>query len=170
MITWLEGDAVSDLEVGADIAGNAFLASLEGGYPFALGNGWTLEPQAQLIWQRVGLDDTRDPYSSIDYEAFDTLTGRLGARLEGSTTLNGMPVQPFIDVNLWHNFASDYTVEFNDRTLKTELNGTSLEFGGGLSAQLTENVNAYGALHYTTGLDSNDSEGFGGNIGLRIRW
>ncbi|WP_183432103.1 autotransporter outer membrane beta-barrel domain-containing protein [Mesorhizobium sp. RMAD-H1] len=170
MLSWLDGDATSELGVGTEISGNALLASLEGGYPFALGNGWTLEPQAQLIWQRIDLDDTRDPYSSIDYEASDTLTGRLGARLEGSTTLNGRPAQPFIDINLWHNFSSDYTVEFNDRTLGTELDGTSLELGGGLSAQLTESVSAYGALHYTTGLDGNDNEGLGGNIGLRIRW
>ena len=170
MVTWLDGDAVSNMGVGADISGNAILASLEGGYPFALGSNWTLEPQAQLIWQRVDLDDTRDLFSSIDYESFDTLTGRIGLRLEGNTLLNGMPVQPFFDINLWHTFSSDYTVEFNDSALRTGLDGTSLELGGGLSAQLTENVSAYGALHYTTGLDGNDSEGFGGNIGLRIRW
>lgn len=170
MVTWLNGDATSNQGVGADISGNALLASLEGGYPFALGNGWALEPQAQLIWQRVDLDDTEDLYSGIDYKALDSWTGRLGLRLEYGTTLNGIAIKPFVDVNLWHNFSSDYDVVFNDTPVTTQLEGTWLELGGGLSTQVTQNVGVYGALHYTTGLDSNDSEGFGGNIGLRVKW
>ena len=49
MITWLDGDATSNRGIGADISGNTILASIEGGYPFALGGGWTLEPQAQIV-------------------------------------------------------------------------------------------------------------------------
>lgn len=170
MVTWLNGDATSDLGVGADISGDSILASLEGGYPFDLGRGWTLEPQAQLIWQRVDLNDTRDVYSSIDYGAFDNWTGRVGVRLEGNTKLDGMPVQPFIDVNLWHNFSSDYSVGFNDASLTTQLGGTWLEVGGGLSAQVTQDVSAYGAVNFSTSVDGNDHQGVGGNIGLRIKW
>lgn len=166
---WLDGDTVSDLSLRTDLSGNAFLASLEGGYPFALG-GWTLEPQAQLIWQRIDLDDTRDRFSSIDYEAFETWTGWLGLRLEGDTRLNGMPVQPFVGVNLWHNFSSSYAVEFNDRSVTTHLEGTSVELRAGLSAQISQNVGAYGALHFSTDLDGNDHQAYGGNIGLHIKW
>jgi len=170
MVTWFRGDATSDRGIGADISGNAVLASLESGYPFALAHGWTLEPQAQLILQHINLDDTSDPFSSIGYDGFNSLTGRLGLRLEGNTTLNGVPIQPFVDVNLWHDFSSSYTVVFNDQSVRTSLGGTSLEFGGGISAQVTENVSTYGALHFTTSLDGAGSKGFGGNVGLRVKW
>ena len=120
--------------------------------------------------QRVDLDDTHDPFSDIDYDDFDAFTGRLGVRLEADTTLNGVPVKPFVDVNLWHNFSADYSVVFNDRSLTTEIEGTSLEVGTGISALLTNGVRAFGAVQYTTDLDGQDSEGFGGNIGVRVNW
>ena len=125
MVTRLDGDARSHRGIGANMSGTAVLASLEGGHPFALGHGWTLEPQAQIIWQHIRLNDTRDPFSSIDYKPFDVVTGRLGVRLEGNVTLNGMAVQPFVDVNLWHTFSSSYTVTFNDRPLTTGLEHVS---------------------------------------------
>jgi outer membrane autotransporter barrel domain len=170
MVTWLRGGATSDRGIGADISGSSVLASLEAGYPFVLTEDWTLEPQAQLIWQHVDLNDTSDAFSSIDYDAFQSVTGRLGVRLEGNMTLNDMPIQPFVDLNLWHDFSSSYTVTFNDRLVRTNLEGTSLEFGGGVSAQASENVSAFGALSYTTSLDGSGNEGFGGNFGLRIKW
>jgi len=79
-------------------------------------------------------------------------------------------VKPFVDVNLWHNFSTDYSVVFNDRSLTTEIEGTSLEVGAGISALLTNGVRAFGAVQYTTDLDGQDSEGFGGNIGVRVNW
>ena len=113
MDTWLDGDATSNRGIGADLDGNVFAASLEGGYPFALGSGWTLEPQAQVIWQYIDLDDTSDPFTSIDYDAFDAFTGRIGARLEANLQFGTMPLQPFLDVNLWHNFSATDTIVFN---------------------------------------------------------
>ncbi len=170
MVTWLDGNAISNRGIGADISGNAILASLEGGYPIALGGGWTLEPQAQLIWQRIDLDNTRDPFSSIHYDDFDGITGRFGLRLESNMNLSGVQVQPFVDVNLWQNFSSNYSVIFNDRPLTTDVKGTSLEVGAGLSARVAANVSAFGAVRFSKGLDGDNKESFGGNIGLRVEW
>ncbi|MEJ5902446.1 autotransporter outer membrane beta-barrel domain-containing protein [[Ochrobactrum] teleogrylli] len=120
MYNWLDGEAVSNYGAGADLSGDSILLSLESGYPFALGGGWKLEPQAQIIWQRVDFDDTYDQYSSIDYDASNSWTGRLGLRLEADTTINEVPVQPFVDVNLWHNFSSSYATQFNDGSMTTK--------------------------------------------------
>lgn len=68
MHTWINGDATSSRSIGADIKGTALLASIEGGYPIVSSDQWTLEPQIQAIWQRVDLDDTRDRFSSINYD------------------------------------------------------------------------------------------------------
>lgn len=170
MATWINGDATSDRGIGADISGHTLLASLETGYPIDIADGWTLEPQAQLIWQGIYLDSTRDRFSSIDYDDFDSLTGRLGVRLEGNAVIDGRSIQPFLDLNLWHDFSTSYRVTFNDRPVTTELEGTSLEIGGGLSVRIAENVSAYGALHFTTGLDGGRDDGWGGNVGLRVKW
>src|SRR5690606_26824055 len=42
----------------ARLKGHGLLASVELGQPFALGSGWVLEPQLQLMHQRLNLDDT----------------------------------------------------------------------------------------------------------------
>lgn len=171
MATWLQGDAISDRGIGADISGRAVLGSLEAGYPFILSHRWTLEPQAQLIWQHIDLSYTRDLFSTIDYDAFPSVTGRLGARLEGNgTALNDIPIQPFLDLNLWYDFSSSYTVTFNDRPVLTNLEGTSLEVGGGISAQVSETIGAYGTVQYFTSLDGSGDNGYGGNVGLRVKW
>ena len=61
MATFFGGYATSSRDVGIDIDGTGVTASLEGGYPIALAQGWTLEPQAQLVWQHLSLDDTDGP-------------------------------------------------------------------------------------------------------------
>src|SRR5690606_9781878 len=77
MGTWFSGDATSRGNVGIDIDGTAITASLEGGYPFALTQNWTLEPQAQLIWNHLSLDTQADRFSSVSFDTDDVVTGRL---------------------------------------------------------------------------------------------
>jgi autotransporter family porin len=170
MATWLRGDAGSDRGIGADLSGYSLLGSFEGGYQLPLGGEWVLEPQAHIIWQRVDFSDTRDPFSSIGYDAFDSWTGRLGVRLEGNTIFNGMPVQPYADANLWQNFGADYSVVFNDRAIVTGTEGTTLEFGAGLSAQLNSESSVWGGIKYTTGIDGPAGDGLGGMLGVRMKW
>jgi autotransporter family porin len=170
MATWLDGSASSNLGVGADISGNSYLASLEGGYALPLGGAWVLEPQGQIIWQRVDLDDTQDPFSSIAYEAFDSAVGRLGLRLEGNTTVSGMKVQPYIDANVWHTFETSYSVVFEDRSVVTGTEGTVLELGAGLSTRFTSAVSGYGGFKFMSGLDGPENESYGGTLGLRVEW
>ena len=66
-----------------------------------------------MIWQHFDLDDTSDPFTSIDYGSFDAFTGRIGARLEADLQFETMALQPFLNVNLWHNFTATDTIVFN---------------------------------------------------------
>jgi len=152
MYTWLNANAASDRRIGAKSNGSAVTASLEGGAPFQISQRLTLEPQAQIVWQHVNLGNTRDPFTTINYESFDAVTGRLGLRLEDSTFVNNAPLQSFLSVNIWHDFSQTANVVFNDRNVATRMEGTSLELRGGLSTQLTRNVAAYGSLGYMTNL------------------
>lgn len=140
------------------------------GYELPLGGGWTLEPQAHIIWQRVDLSDTSDSFSSIGYDGFNSWIGRLGLRLEGNTVFNSMVVQPYADVNLWHDFGTNYSVIFNDRAVVTGMEGTSLEFGAGLSAQVTSETSVWSGIKYMTGIEGPAGEGLGGTLGLRVKW
>ena len=45
--------------------GLGLAASLEGGYPFDLGDGWLIEPQGQLVYQMIDLDDFNDGFADV---------------------------------------------------------------------------------------------------------
>lgn len=170
MATWFNGDATSYRGIGADLSGNALLASLESGYTIGLIGAWSLEPQIQIIGQRIELNDTQDPFSSINYGSYDVWTGRLGMRLQSDFVVNGFPIQPFAHANLWQTFSSQYDVVFNERTVVTGTEGTTLELGAGLSARLTTDVSSYGRISYSTGLAGPDEGNLGGSAGLRFQW
>lgn len=170
MGTWYSGDATSNNNVGIDIEGTGITASLEGGYPFALTPQWTLEPQAQLIWNHLSLDDGRDAFSSVSFDGDDVVTGRLGLRLQGNFETGTGMIKPYLKANLWHNFSADQTTLFDGDPIVTEIDGTSLELGGGVVAQLTEKVSLFATADYTTGLSSEKTKIFEGNVGLSIKW
>lgn len=170
MGSWFGGNAESDAGVGIDVDGAGITASLEGGYPIAIANGWTLEPQAQLIWRHVSLDDTHDRFAAVGFDLDDGVAGRLGARLQGTYDLGGTVVQPYLKVNLWHEFDGSDTVRFDADPIVTERGGTSLEFGGGVVARMTDSVSLFATADYTTEVDGPKREVFEGNLGLSIKW
>ncbi len=47
-------------------------------------------------------------------------------------------LRPYLKANIWQNFSSDQTVSFGTVPIVTDLKGTSLEIGGGLTLDVTE--------------------------------
>lgn len=171
MHSWLDGDARSNRGVRGDIEGSSVTASLEGGYPIALGAGITLEPQAQLIWQHLSLDRTRDRFSAVAFDNGDSLTGRVGARLQTSFLWGSAELQPYLTANLWHNFSRTDKILFDATdVIPTRFKGTSLEIGGGVVAKITANVSLYATGGYVTALGDDKGHSLRGNLGLRVTW
>ncbi|PSH69417.1 autotransporter outer membrane beta-barrel domain-containing protein [Phyllobacterium brassicacearum] len=170
MGSWFGGDATSERGVGIDLGGSGFTASLEGGYPVALSQSWTLEPQAQLIWNHLSLDDESDAFSDVGFDSDDGFTGRLGFRLQGKYQTSSGLLQPYVKANLWHNFSGTDAVLFGGDALTTELESTSLEFGAGVTHDFTKNVSAFAVADYTFDVDGGERDILEGNIGLRVKW
>lgn len=170
MGTWFGGSATSNESQGIDVDGHGVTASLEGGYPIALSDSWTLEPQAQLIWQSLSLDDQADRYSSVSFDSDNAWTGRIGMRLQGTEETSMGKLRPYLKANLWQNFSSDQTVSFGTDPIVTNLKGTSLEIGGGLTLDLTEKASLFATADYTTNLGGEKTRLWEGNIGLNVKW
>ncbi|MDD2135032.1 autotransporter outer membrane beta-barrel domain-containing protein [Pseudomonas kurunegalensis] len=167
--THLDGRARSDRGDKLNIDGHAWTASLESGYPIALSERWTLEPQAQLIAQKVSLDSASDSVSRIRHDAQVELTGRLGVRLEGAFTgSSGRLLQPYAQVNLWHGDGGRDTLTFDDvDKIKTDYRYTSAQLEGGVVAQVSEALSLHGGVQYTANLDSRQQEASGVNLSMR---
>src|SRR6187397_2333969 len=101
MHSWLDGSPHSNRGVGIDLDGSSTTASLEGGYPTLLAPGLALEPQAQILWQTVDFDPSRDLFSLIGFDPDDALSGRIGARLLGTYALGETCLRPYLKANLW---------------------------------------------------------------------
>ncbi|MCX2888102.1 autotransporter outer membrane beta-barrel domain-containing protein [Pseudomonas sp. DCB_BI] len=167
--TRLDGRARSERGDKLNIDGHAGTASLEAGYPIALSERWSLEPQAQLIAQKVSLDSANDSVSRVSHDAQVELTGRLGMRLEG--TFKGSSdrlLQPYAQVNLWHADGGRDTLTFDDvDKIKTDYRYTSVQLESGVVAQVNPALSLQGGVQYTANLDSRQQEASGVNLGLR---
>ncbi|AEJ13180.1 MULTISPECIES: autotransporter outer membrane beta-barrel domain-containing protein [Pseudomonas] len=167
--TNLDGRARSDRGDKLNIDGHAWTASLESGYPIALSERWVLEPQAQVIAQKVSLDSASDSVSHISHDAQVELTGRLGVRLEGAFKgSSDRLLQPYAQVNLWHGDEGRDTLTFDGvDKIKTDYRYTSVQLESGVVAQVNEALSLHGGVQYTANLDSRQQEASGVNLGLR---
>lgn len=167
----LDGDNRSDRGVKMDTEGHAVALSVEAGYPIAVAKDWVVEPQVQVINQRIDLDKQNDGISEVKFDSQDYWTGRVGARLKGRYMINDIPLEPYLRANLWKTFGGYDTVTYDDvDRIKTEHKSTSADLGGGLVAKLSASVSTYVSASYLTNLDSNDLDGISGTVGVRISW
>jgi outer membrane autotransporter protein len=171
MYTWLDGDSHSERGLKIDNDGHALTLSVETGYPFPLANGWVVEPQAQIIHQRIELDSQNDGVSEVEFDSDPSWTGRLGARFKGRYDVSGLPLEPYLRANLWHTFSGTDTVTFADTTdIDTEQQVSWADLGVGAILSLAPGVSVYGNIDYSSNIDSNQQRGMAGNLGLRMRW
>ena len=166
----IDGTPHSDRNFGARISGANFLASVEAGLPIALGAGIAIEPQAQFIYQHLGLNGTQDGLSSIGFAPSDVVNGRIGMRLKGTFGSGGAVWTPYLKSDVWWRTAGADDVAFATNVLSTLRNsGPAVEVGGGVSGRLTQFVSVYGQASYRTAID-NSLTVYKGDVGLRVTW
>ncbi|NTZ04602.1 autotransporter outer membrane beta-barrel domain-containing protein [Burkholderia metallica] len=161
----------SNDNVNGSTNGNAFTGSVEAGLPIALGNGLTLEPQAQLVWQWLSLDRFNDGVSSIAWNNGNTFLGRIGARLQYAFDASGVSWKPYLRVNVLRSFGTDDKTTFgSSTTIGTQVGQTVGQIGAGLVAQLTKRGSVYATVSYLTNLGGEHQRTITGNAGVRWAW
>lgn len=171
MGTRFDGDNRSERGLKLDNRGHALTLSAEAGYPIALAGNWVVEPQAQVIHQKISLDSQDDGISRVSFDSDGAWTGRLGARLKGRYEVSGRPLEPYLRANLWHTFSGTDTVTFDhvDR-IESEQKSSSADLGIGVVLSLDSSVSVYASADYTGNIDSNQLRGVVGNVGVRVSW
>ena len=100
------------LGIANDSSGKSVTASTEAGQRFALGNGWGIEPQAQLIVNHQSLGNTLIPGALVAQDTATEVIGRLGVRIGGDFTTGMGRFLPCARLNLWHVFSGTDTTSF----------------------------------------------------------
>ncbi len=161
--------------LGFGIRGDGTTLSLEAGKPLLrFGQSvWWLEPQAQVIWQRLSLDDRRDLVSTERFDSDNAWTARIGLRLAGDYQLADNGWQPYFKLNYWHGRSGEDRVRFDDEAIINTQRSRALEAGVGVVGRFNRTISAYAVADYARELGGDRNEKrriIEGNIGLRADW
>lgn len=156
--------------------GDGLLASIEGGYPFAVawGPNFILEPQLQWIWQHVWFRSTEDIFGRVSLGSSTGSTARVGLR--GQWTIvrdNGHVWQPYIRANVWRDMDGGSTATYAGvDQVPLASQGTRMDVAGGVTAKFAAGFSFYAQLGYQFGVGSGNQnrEGVAGDVGIRVRW
>ena len=152
--------------------------SSEVGHPFALGkekmnNGdsWIIEPQAQLIYQYLGLSRFNDELRSVHQDKQHGLRGRVGARLAYNDLTAREKVRTlYFAANLWHDFRNTAGSNIGADNINEKFAKTWGEFGVGTQLATSANSHIYADVRYEHSLSGAKRQGYKGSVGIKYSW
>ncbi|MFV0284493.1 MAG: autotransporter domain-containing protein, partial [Castellaniella sp.] len=156
--------------------------SVEVGRPWRLGDShWKIEPQAQLSYQYVHLNDFDDDVSTIDDQSGGTLRGLLGARLAYNNDNGEQRTHTFyVTANVLHDFTGNKSEASLGRDdLRETYRRTWGELGVGAQFPLGKSAYLYGDVRYARAFSGGTDvyrgsdtarESIRGRVGVRFMW
>ncbi|TCV92902.1 outer membrane autotransporter protein [Luteibacter rhizovicinus] len=168
------GDVGTDLR-GEDVArlhASQVFASVEAGYPFAIGNGWTLEPQVQARWQSVRLRafDDKDGVA-VDETSASQTTHRIGIR---AGRMSDPVFAPYLRADLLHTVGRRQSLTAGDGTTDYAFElgrpGTQYRVGAGGTYRFATDWSVYGEGDYQGSIGSTGFRGFSATLGVRLNF
>ncbi|MDM0045992.1 autotransporter outer membrane beta-barrel domain-containing protein [Variovorax dokdonensis] len=160
-----------------DGKGSSMLASLEMGRAFALMPGWSLEPQIQLVHQRIDLDDVAIGGALVQQDVDSNWLMRLGMRVKGEISTGAGVLQPYARLNVYRSSGGTDVVRFVGPAAATNLysstGGLSTELAVGGTWQLSPALSVYGEVGQMWGSGGSSAEidgGLNAAIGLKVSW
>ncbi|PHN75987.1 autotransporter family protein [Pseudomonas syringae] len=171
MGTRLDGRSRSVRGIGVDTEGHVMSLSVETGYPLPLSQRWVAEPQLQIIYQRVDLQDQDDGIAHLGFDSQAYTTGRIGVRFKGRYQLSSVPIEPYLRANLWHTKDGHDTLTFDHaEQIKTAHRSTTGSIGAGMIATLSSNTSLHWSANYLGDLNERGAEGVNTSLGFRLVW
>lgn len=180
--TYYDIDASSGYGESFSTSGLGLLGSVEGGYSFIFSNGLLVEPQAQIAYQHISLDDAKDKYGSFSFKQNDSLRARTGLHFSRDWSFaksdDEKPhyLRTWARTDVWHEFMGDATTYSVDPSGKhsTKLTqpsgGTWGEATVGITYQASEKMGYSASGSYAQSLDNNNTKSWGGQLGFSVSW
>lgn len=167
----LVADTRSRDNMQASTHGTAVTASIEGGLPIAIGHGLTMEPQVQLSYEHLSINDFNDAASKVQFGGGNTVLGRFGVRFAGMWDAMGATWQPYIGLNVLHAFANGDRQTYDGvASIGTPVNQTTARVDVGTVTKFSKHGSVYAAVSWGTNLDGEHVRTIGGNAGVRWSW
>jgi outer membrane autotransporter protein len=165
----------NSLTHGNEGLGYAF--SAETGKRFAVGNGWSLTPQAQLSYSKVDFDSFADRFGApVSLRDADSLLGRAGLALNHQKVWNdgsGIVRSDIYGIgNLHYEFLNGTNVDVAGTSFASAQDRLWGSIGGGGTYSWANGRYAiFGEVSYSASLnDSSDNHSYKGTGGFRVIW
>lgn len=164
-----------DLNPDASGKASSWTASVEVGQPLALNDGWTIEPQAQLAYQKSSVDDLWLSGAQVQQQTDAGWIGRLGVRVKGNMATSAGRLQPYGRVNLYYAGSGTDVARFVSPAAVTDIASrtgyTSAEVAGGVTLALNETTSLYAELGHLFDVsgDARVRSSVMGSLGVRVR-
>jgi outer membrane autotransporter protein len=164
------------LNFGSGGKGDSLLASIEVGQSFPIAEGWSIEPQVQLVHQRVKLDNTSIPGALVQQDSHDGWLARAGVRIKGEIATGAGLLQPYVRANVYRSSSGTDVTRFvgpaGFTDIATRTGGTSTELAAGATLQVTDSVSLYAEVGKLWGAGSGvrTKSSVDASVGLKVRW
>ena len=150
----------------------------EVGRPFVLskektnnGDSWIIEPQAQLIYQYLGLNSFTDDMRSVHQDKQHNLRSRIGVRFAYNNLTDHEKVRTlYFTTNVWHNFRNTSASNIGEDNVTEKLAKTWGEVGLGAQFATSSNTHIYADARYEQSLSGTKHQGYKGSIGIKYSW
>lgn len=143
-------DVSPQLALASHGKGDSLLASVEVGQSFDVAPGWVLEPQLQLMHQRVDLDDVGFTGATVQQNSHNGWIVRAGLRLKADVTTAAGVLQPYGRLNVYSSSRGTDVARFAGSGAFTDIatatGGTSTEMAAGATLALSASTSLYGEL------------------------
>jgi outer membrane autotransporter protein len=165
-----------DSSPSASGKGRSTLLSLEVGQSFALGSNWNIEPQLQLVHQRVDIDDVSLFGARVSQDTDSGWTVRAGVRLKGQIATGAGVLQPYARLNVYRTSSGTDVARFIGPAgwtdIGTRTGSTSTELAAGATLAVGERTSLYaeaGKL-FASGGSARVKSGINASLGMRVKW
>jgi outer membrane autotransporter protein len=170
---WYDNDVTGEEMSSDSYDARLLTASVEAGYSFALNSenstqNWRLTPQVQVAYSKYTADRFVDGSgTTIDGQNNDQWISRVGTRLSGKLQKEGYVIQPFGELNWWHN-GKNTSVSLDNMSVEQDTKKDRAELKLGAQVEFTSNWNAW----FNVGMQSDfsDYKRFEGTAGVRYTW
>ena len=145
--------------------------SAEIGAPFALGTtNWRIEPQLQLAYQRLELDDFRDEVGAVAQVKDDALRTRAGVQLFRAPAkwLGMIDASPYVALGAQRDFGDAASAVVGNTTIRERLADTTADASVGFTGSVRAGIALHLDVRYQQSTEGEERDGVRANFGFRI--
>ncbi|WP_445115267.1 autotransporter outer membrane beta-barrel domain-containing protein [Acinetobacter sp. WZC-1] len=156
--------------------GRSLLTSVEAGQEMLLAGNWWLEPQLQVIYTHQRLKDLDIAYARVAQDSDNSWTVRGGLQLKNMINTPVGLVQPYGQLNVYHQFdgasRTDFATQVGSTATEVKEGGTRMELVAGLTVALNDSTGLYGEIGrlWSVGGEAETDQPIRGSLGVRASW